>query len=69
MKCDNCIHLRKYSGGSYHAVAEGMADPYPIMLCAKRHWFDGPPDYENEEDDPWKDCKDYKPIKGKNHGI
>ncbi len=62
MKCDNCAHLRYYPAGSYYAVKEGMADPYPITLCVKQHWFDGPPIYDNEED-PWKDCEDYEPKK------
>jgi len=61
MKCDNCKNNCYHPGGSHHAVAEGLSDPFPSAHCTKGHWNDGPENIENYQGvDPWLNCPDFE---------
>jgi len=51
MKCDNCKHL--------YGESASMEYPYPWVWCGKGHWEGDDRNKQNEENDPWKDCKDF----------
>ena len=66
MKCDSCAYFRYFPARSWWAVIEGYEEMYGDAVCLKGYWSGEWP--LDEKADPWKDCKDYKPIKNKIRG-
>jgi hypothetical protein len=63
MKCDNCIHKKFHSAGSWYSVAEGGDDPYNYEYCYKGHWCGDPQIEETVNmEDPFNECPDFTMI-------
>lgn len=52
MKCDSCVYKVRYLGS-------GAPDDYSTQYCSRGHW-EGGPEEEVIEGDPWADCQDYQ---------